>query len=131
MDIFLKASGGVLISLIFYLILAKQGKDISALLSIAVCVMVLVAAVSYIKPIINLLSQLQDMGNLDNQIIGILMKAVGIALLSEIVCQVCTDAGNGTLGKTIQFLSGTVILWLSIPLFSKLMDLVKEILVAV
>ena len=131
MDLFLKVSGGVLISLIFYLILAKQSKDISVLLSVAVCVMIFAAASSFIKPIINLLSPLQDMGNLDGQIIAILSKAAGISLISEIICQLCADAGNGTLGKTMQFLSGGVILWLAVPLFSKLMELVKEILVAV
>ena len=71
------------------------------------------------------------MGNLDGQIIAILSKAAGISLISEIICQLCADAGNGTLGKTMQFLSGGVILWLAVPLFSKLMELVKEILVAV
>ena len=130
MDTFLKVSGGILISLVFYLILGKQSKDISVLLTVAVCVMVLAGVFSYIKPIMNLITQLCDMGNLDNNMISILCKVVGISLLSEIVGQVCADAGNSSLGKTVQILSSSVILWLSIPLFTKLMDLVKEILVA-
>ena len=131
MDTFLKVSGGILIALILYLILAKQGKDISVLLSVTVCVMVITAGIGYIKPIITLITQLRDMGNLDNQMLNILCKSVGISLLSEIVSQVCADAGNSSMGKAIQILSSGVILLLSVPLFTKLMDLVNEILVAV
>ena len=131
MDTFLKVTGGILLSLIFYLILIKQNKDISIVLTVTVCVIVLAAIVSYIRPVVNLITQLSDIGNLDNQMLSVLCKAVGISLLTEIVGQVCADAGNSTMGKTIQILSSSVILWLSIPLFTKLMDLIKEILVAV
>lgn len=131
MDTFLKVSGGILISLILYLILAKQNKDISVLMTVAVCIMVFAVVVSYIKPIMTLITQLQDMGDLDSQMVRVLCKAVGISILSEIVMQVCADAGNSSIGKTVQILSSSVILWLSLPLFTKLMDLVKEILVAV
>lgn len=130
MDAFIKVSGGIIVSLILYLVLAKQGKDISILLSVAVCIMVFTVAASYIKPVVSFLMELRDMGNLDSQMLSILCKVVGIGLLSEIVGQVCADAGNGTMGKTLQVLSGSVILWLSLPLFTKLMELVKELLVA-
>jgi hypothetical protein len=41
---------------------------------------------------------------------------------------ICTDAGNGALGKALQLLTGAVILWLSIPLIQALIELLSEML---
>ena len=40
---------------------------------------------------------------------------------------ICTDAGNASLTKAIQLLGGAVILYLSVPMFSALMDLIQKI----
>ena len=60
--------------------------------------------------------------------LGILLKAVGIGLVSEIAGLVCTDAGNGSLGKTLQLLGSAVILYLSLPIFTAMLELIREIL---
>ncbi len=130
MDNFLKASGGILIALVFYLILAKQSKDISLLLTVVVCTMVIFAALKYLEPIVNLIEDLRILGNLDNKMLEILMKSVGIALIAEIVGHICSDTGNSAMGKSVQILATGVILWFSVPLFSELLKLMEEILVA-
>ena len=114
METFFKVSGGILIALVFYLILTKEGKDISLLLTVAVCAMVILAAVQFIKPLITLIEQLQSMGNLDNQMLEILLKSVGIALVSEVVGHICSDAGNGAMAKSVQLFSSGVILYLCV-----------------
>ena len=60
--------------------------------------------------------------------LGILLKAVGIGLVSEIAGLVCNDAGNGSLGKTLQMLGSAVILYLSLPIFTAMLELIREIL---
>ena len=131
MDTFLKATGGILVALVFYLILAKQGKDISLLLTVVVCIMVVGVAVEYLTPVISVVEQLRSVGNLDSQMLNILLKTVAIALLAEIVENICSDSGNGAMGRSVQFLASGVILWMSVPLFNGLMDVLEEILVAI
>ena len=46
----------------------------------------------------------------------------------EITSLICTDAGNAALGKSVQILATCGILWLSIPLFTSLIDLLNKIL---
>lgn len=131
MDTFVKATAGVLITVVLGLTLAKQGKDISLLLTVAVCCMILSAAMTYLQPVVSFLTKLQSVGNLDQELVTILMKAAGIGLLAEIVGLVCADAGNASLGKGIQLLATSVILWLSTPLFEQLIELVEDILGAI
>lgn len=128
MDLFMKASAGVLITVIVSMILAKQGKDFSVLLILCVCGMVMSVAGIYIQKLLDFIITLMDMGQLNQDFIEIMFKTMGIGLLCEITCLICNDSGNAALGKSIQVLAAVVILCLCIPLFSKLLELVKEVL---
>ncbi|MBR4109877.1 MAG: hypothetical protein IKK41_06190 [Oscillospiraceae bacterium] len=131
MDVFLKAAAGVLVAVILVLVLMKQGKDLSVLLIVAVCAMVLCAALSYLQPIKDLIIRLQTIGQLDSDTLSILLKAVGIGLIAEVTGLICADAGNAAMGKTLQFLASAVILWLAIPLLNELLELLDTILGAI
>ena len=128
MNIFIKCAAGVLVAVVLILTLSKQGKDISLLLTIAVCCMVLCAAISCLQPVMDFLQRLQSIGKLDSEICTILLKAVGISLVSEIAGLICTDSGNASLGKALQVLATATILWISIPLLNELIELVDNIL---
>lgn len=128
MTAFLQVVGGGLVAVVLGLALRQQGKDIALLLSVAMCCMVLVAAISYLKPVIEFVQQLQDFGNLDSDLMRILLKAVGIGLIAEIASLICSDAGNSALGKAIQMMASAVIIWLAIPLMKTLLDLVQQIM---
>ena len=131
MDNFIKATAGVLIALIISLVLSKQGKDFSLLLTVLVCTLVSIVALHYLSPVITFFDRLQFLGELDPSFMKILLRSVGIGLIAEISCLICTDAGNAALGKVLQILAGAVILWMSVPLFTNIIELIEEILVSV
>ena len=128
MEIYLKAVCGILVCTVVCLVLAKQGKDFSVLLILCICCLIIGAAVSYLQPVVELMDRLSQLGQLNDQMLGILLKSVGIAMISEVTALVCKDAGTGSMGKALQILASAVILWLSIPLFNQLIDLVETIL---
>lgn len=126
MGAYWKAAAAVMLAMVLILMLRRQ--EIGILLGVLVCAMVALAAVEYLQPVKELLDTLEEMGGLDGDMIAILMKTVGIGLLTEIAAMVCNDSGNGSLGKALQLLGTAVILWMSIPLFTALLDLIREIL---
>ena len=128
MDGFWKASAVVLITVILCLAIGKQEKDIAAILSMTACCIAAIAAVSYLEPVFDLLRELEEIGDIQSGTLGLLLKAVGIALVSELAGMVCSDAGNGSLGKTLQVLGSAAILYLSIPMFQALLTLIRDIL---
>lgn len=128
MSTFIKVIAGALICLIMYLILNKQNKDISLLLTIAACCMILISSITYLQPIIDFFVRLENLGGLNPDIVKILFQCVGIGVLSEISSMVCCDAGNTSLAKSIQMVAITVIIYLSLPLFSGMLDIVTGIL---
>ena len=131
MDVFIKTTSAILIAIVINLVLAKQGKELSILLTLVVCAMVSTIALEYLRDVIAFLEGIAHIGRLNHDVFLVLLKCVGIALLAEIAGAVCTDSGNGALGKVLHLLSSTVILWLSLPLFTELMNLIENVLGAV
>ena len=131
MDNFLKATAGILISLILCLTLKKHGNDFATLITILVCCMVLAVAAEFLEPILSFIVTLEELGNFDSDMLDLILKAVGIGMLTELTCTICIDSGNSSMGKALQILASTVILWLAIPLFTSLISLIEEILVII
>lgn len=125
MGLFWKAAAGILIAAVMGL---AVGKDISLLLSVAVCTMGAVIALEYLEPVIDLMRRLEALANVHGEMLGILLKAAGIALVCELAVQVCTDTGSASFGKVLRFLGSSVILWMSIPLFHAVLDVLQQIM---
>ena len=128
MTSFLQAAAAILIAVILCIALGKNGKETALLVSLAACSMVVICALDYLTPVMNFLNQLQDTAQMDSSVLKLLVKVVGIGMITELVVLICTDAGNAALGKALQILSSAVILWLSIPVLEDLLELVTSIL---
>ena len=129
MEIYLKAIAAVLITVVLCLALEKQTRELSMLLMIFVCCMIIGVAATYLKPVFALFERLQSIGKLNGEMMRVLLKAVGIGLLAEITAMICSDSGNAALGKAIKLMATGVILCLSVPLFESLLELIGDILV--
>ena len=125
---YLRWTAAVLIGLILSLVISKQSKDMSLLLTLAVCILVCLGALEFLEPVTELLRELRRLGGLDSEAVSILMKAAFIGLLSELMGLICADVGEGALGKALQILSNAAVLWLSIPLLRQLITMVGEVL---
>lgn len=128
MELFWKASAGILIALVLVLTLGKQERDMGVLLTIAVCCMTGIAAIQLLEPVLDFLYALQAMAYMEGSILSTLFRLAGIGLVAELVSMICNDAGCSSLGKNIQLLASTVILYLSIPIFENLIELIREIM---
>ena len=128
MGYFWKATAAVLIAVILSLALEKQGKDFSVILTLAVCGMAASAAFLYLEPVLDFLWELEAMADLREDMLGTLLKAVGIGLVAELASVICSDGGNASLGKQMQLLGSAVILYISLPVFRSLLQLIQRIL---
>ncbi len=119
----------ILLAVILILLLGKQSKDISLVLTMGVCCLVCASAGVFLEPVVSFLKDLRKLGNLDSN--SVLLKCAGIGFLSELIGLICSDAGESALGKALQFLSNGVILFLSLPLLRQLVSILEEVLMQV
>lgn len=128
MSEFWKTTSVILLAVILSLSVGKQERDIATVLSVAACCIAATAAVTYLEPVLDFLWETQQLCNLPEGLVGVLFKAVGIALVAELSATVCADAGNASLGKILQILGSAVVLSLAVPMFRTLMTLIKEMI---
>lgn len=128
MNIFMKAAAVIVIASVAMLVLSKQNKEIAILLSVAVCSMIVLGAGQYLRTVVDFIVRLAELGNLDPDILSILLKVVGIGVVTEIAVLICKDSGSSTMGKSLQIMASAAILWISIPLLEKFLDLLENVL---
>ena len=128
MDNFWKTAAAVLLAVILCVAVGKRERDISVLLTMFVSCLAAGAAVIYLTPVLDFLRELGEIGMLQEGMLEILMKTVGIALITELITLICVDAGFSSLGKSLQFLGSAAILYLSLPLMENLLTFIQEIL---
>ena len=128
MEGYFQAAGAVVILVILCLLVSSRDKSFASLLVMGGCAMVLMLGISYLSPVVSFLQDLQSLGNLQPELVKILMKVTGIGILTEITVLLCADSGNSSLGQSLRILSTGVILWLALPIFQAMLDLVQSIL---
>lgn len=125
---FYKILAGAMVTVVLCVFLAKNNKDYATLLVLAGSCLLIVSATSYLQPVIDFVMRIKRKADLDSDALNIILKAVGVGVLTEIVGMICCDAGFTALDKAIKFVSSVVVLWLSIPLFDALLELLETIL---
>lgn len=125
---FIQAIALVLVAVVLILALKRQGNDFSILISIIICATLGTMVFEFLQPIFSLCDRLQQIGDLDPDLLRILVKVISIAFTSEIAATICSDSGNSALAKSLQLLATVLILYLSVPMFTSLLDIVEEIL---
>ena len=125
METYWKALGGLLIAVVLGLVL---GKDMSVMLSLAICAMVTAVAIHYLQPVLATIKQMEQAANFQGENFQVLIKILGISLLSEITAVICADAGAGSMSKVLKILTSSVILWISMPVFQSVLSILQQIL---
>lgn len=126
MELYFKGAAGILLAAVLGLALQKQEKDLSAVLTAAVIAMAAVLMLRLLEPVLELLRQLEQVGNLRSDALELLLKAAGIGLTAEVAGLVCADAGNVALAKMLRLLGTAAILCLSVPMFTALLECITE-----
>ena len=81
-----------------------------------------------LSAIIDLLTNLSKKSGINAQYVAILLKISGIAILSEFAVSVCKDLGETAVATKIDLAGKIIIISISIPIISALLELLIKIL---
>ncbi len=124
-----KLGGLALVSLMALLILRQIKPEWGTLIRMAVAVTAGGMVVTMISSVLSFVGELSDLGNAwDEQTWNILLKSLGVALLSEVAASICRDSGEGTLAGWVEMAGRVEILLLSLPLIRTVLRTVSELL---
>ncbi len=124
----IKIMGIGLLALIIIVILKQYKPEFAIYVSMIAGVLILVLAIQKLTGIINLLQSLANKTYINKSFLSILLKITGIAFITEFAVSICSDAGEKAIASKIEIGSKVIIIAMSIPIITSLLELVIEIL---
>ena len=127
MDV-IKIIGVGLISLIIIIIVRQYKPEFTLYISLLAGALILLFIMDKIGGIIDLLTTLSNKTAINNEFLTLLIKITGIAFLTEFAVSICKDTGESAIASKIDMGGKVIIVSMSIPIISSLLETVVEIL---
>ena len=123
-----KVFGITMLALIVLTLIRKSNSDIGMILR-AVCGVVLATvSISLIRPVIDFIEEIGALGNIGGECVEVLLRVLGISVLSHIASGVCRDCGETSLASYVDMAAKAEILIISIPLMKSVLDIATDLL---
>lgn len=124
----IKIVGIALIALVIIIMLKQYRPEYAIFISILTGVLILILVMDRLTGIINLIQSIEDKFSINTQFIALLIKITGIAFLSEFAVSICKDSGETAIASKIEIGSKIIIISMSIPIISSLLEIILKIL---
>ena len=113
-----------IIALIFGIFLRQHNKTVSLLLIIFACIAVFFESASSLNEIINALSDMASGMSETSAYLKIMFKVLGIALVTQIIVDLCRDCGESALAGQTEVAAKIVIVSLILPLLQAVIKVI-------
>lgn len=113
-----------IVALIFGLFLRQHNKTVSLILIIFACVAVFFESVSSLNEIIDVLSDMANGMGETSSYLKIMFKVLGIALITQIISDLCRDCGESALAGQTEVAAKIVIVSLILPLLQAVIKVI-------
>ncbi len=108
-------------------VLRHFSQPITPFIGLTASILIMIATVISLGPVIDFIKNLDGGQNYESYY-EIMLKGLGIAILSESASDICRDCGEISLASKVELASKVSILLLSIPLLEAILGLSKEMM---
>lgn len=124
----IKIIGIGLISLIIIILLKQYKPEFAIYISLLTGALILILLMDQLTGIIDLIKSISGKANINSSFLSLLIKITGIAFLSEFAVSICKDSGEGAIATKIELGAKIIIISMSIPIISSLLEIILEVL---
>ncbi len=117
-----------LTSAILALAIRRHNGEISVLLIAACCVGLLISVMSSASALIEAVSRISAVSQINGGYVAILLKVIGICLLTEFTANTCRDAGSSALASNVTLAGKLMAAVSALPLYTEILNLVLSLL---
>ena len=124
----IKIVGIAIIALIIIILLKQYRPEFAVYISLLTGVLILTLVIDKLEGIIALIQSIVNKTEINTSFIILLIKITGIAFLSEFAVSICKDSWEAAIASKIELGSKIIIISMSIPILSSLLEIILEIL---
>ena len=123
-----KIIGIGMIALIIIIIVKQYRPEFAIYISIISGILILLISLQKMGEIVILIQNISQKAGINGKFLSILLKITGIAILTEFAVSVCKDSGESAIASKIEMGSKVIIISMSVPIISSLLELIINIL---
>ena len=124
----IKIIGVAFVALIIVVIMKQYRPEFAIYVSLIAGAIILFLVLDKLTGVIGLLQNIASKANINSKYLGLLLKITGIAFLSEFAISICQDAGEGAIATKVEIGSKIIIIAMSVPIISSLLEVIINIL---
>lgn len=119
----IKLVGISIFAVIMIIILKSYRPEMALVLSIVTGIGIMLFAVYKMSSVINILNDLVTKSGVNKDFLLIIIKVIGIAYIVEFGKNICIDAGQSSIATKLEMAGKVIIVVLTIPLISSLVNI--------
>lgn len=121
--------GAGIIGTVLSVVLKQYKPEFSIYITLITGMLMLGAAVSAVKPALDMISSYMEIADPDSEYAEILIKTLAVCYLTQMAGESCSDAGETSIAAKIALAGKIAVVLIALPLFEKLMEVIKQLLV--
>lgn len=124
----IKIIGVGLIALIVIVIIKQYKPEFAIYISLVSGIIIVFLVFGKLSGIISILTDLSKKAGINATYLSIILKIIGIAILTEFGVSICKDAGETAIASKIEFGGKIIIISISVPIIAALLEVITTII---
>ena len=124
----LKILAVALVTVFAHMLIKQTKPEIAILITIVGSIIIIIMAVNTLNSVITSFYKIFKTTGVDSTLLTPLLKIVAIGYIAEFGANICSDAGANSVADKILFSAKLIILVISMPIITTVIDLVVKLL---
>lgn len=124
----IKIIGVSIVSAVLYIVVKKYSPEYSILIEAAAILLILWSVYPYLCDIIDFFSEYSCSVSINAEYMKIVIKALGIAVLTQFAADICKDSGENALASKVEFAGKLLVTAMSLPIAKAILELAAGII---
>ncbi len=104
--------------------LRRHNPESAMVLGLAAGVLVIGVVLSRLTPLLDTLRRMAALGGLSEGVLGVVVRAAGVCLLTQWTADTCRDVGETALAGRAELTGRVLLLLISLPLYEQILTLI-------
>ena len=127
MDTVIKIAAIALVAALCTLLIESKNGEQAFLLGTASAVIICITAMRFMADIVDFIKELIDLSSVSSAVFLPVLKCMGIAVITKLVCELCKDAGQAGIASAAEYMGAVAAVYTALPLLKTTLNLLVNL----
>ncbi len=113
---------------ILSIIMKSYKPEFSIHLVLSTVLIIFILIISKLEIVLGFFQSIASQININKIYFPVILKILGVSYVADFTAQICKDAGEGAIANKIEFAGKIIIMYLALPVFLSIIDLINRLL---